>query len=177
MQRQCSVAVVKKSDPAQTFPSPINPKMLYFQIGRRDLAEGAREAYSEYAFDVMLKLFNNYPENYENRFQFVTLYWQYFASSYANRMTKHLFCCKAWMDALWEIRQTCGSDFTDRSLMQASSFLDDPNFESNGAFDLFFYLRFRYGEQVVNNDWQKILAADKILQTRGLLKSPDPASK
>jgi hypothetical protein len=138
-------------------------------IGSKDLARGAREGYLQYVFDILLDLFKAYPLHWENRQGFIQVYWQYFAASFANRLPVDIVWHKAWVDALWEIRQTGGQEFTDLSLVQASHLLDEPNFTQDGPFNVFFYLCFRYGEQAVTDDSKKLIMADKILERRGLL--------
>jgi hypothetical protein len=145
------------------FSNPINPKLVGLWAGSDDLISGTREAYSKYVFGQILGIFQHYPQEYEQRFRTTNIFAEYFSASFANKLPDEVVWSKDWVEALWETRGKYGKTFVDRSMEVASGFMDDPNFARDVSPDLFLYLRFRYGEQAVTDDRQKLLDVDKIL--------------
>lgn len=151
------------------YRTPINPKMLTMTIGETAPVTASRIGYSNYSFDLIFKLFED-PHNYnDNRFNFTRLYAEYYSASFGGKLSpQELIWKKDWLTVLWKVRMQYGARYLDECMFQAASFLDDPDFATNVPFDMFFYLRFRYGEQVVENDWAKLNLVDDILIKDGL---------
>jgi hypothetical protein len=151
------------------FTTPINPKLLSFSVSSDNLIKTARDGYSQYVFTRMLNPYLNYPENFVNRTDFVNVYWQYFAYAFSGHLESPVWQ-KEWVRALWQIRTRFGASFTEQALVQGAALLDQSGFARDVPFDLFFFFRFRYGEQAVTGDQDKLLAIDELLRNAGLLK-------
>lgn len=123
----------------------------------------------------------------------IWIFAEYFASSYANKRPKQSHGMNGWVDVLWDIRDSCGKDFTDGSLFYASKIdIDKERKDNRGTstpnkppstgtntkefaqdFNKYFSERFISGSFVLDNNLrnrQKIL---KILRQYNFIKMMD----
>ncbi len=155
------------------FAKPINSRLVGLWAGSDDPAGSAREAYSRYVFTLLVRIFDYYPQEYDNRFNAMNVFSEYFSSSFTDKRPINPDWSKDWIAALWEVRAKYGKLFVDRSMKEAVVLIDDPNFARDVSPNLFFYLRFRYGEQAVTDDHQKLGGVDEIFEKYHLYERPE----
>jgi hypothetical protein len=140
---------------------------MAISVGSDNYVDSARAGYSHYAFDTILDSMRDYPKRSGNNHRFTDICWQYFFNSFAGKMDVTDWE-KEWLGALWDMRTKYGASFVDNAMYHTVGFFRDPNFTDEAPLDLFFYLRFRYGEMVVTDDYEKSQAIDKIIEQHGI---------
>ena len=102
-----------------------------------------------------------------NDVPFAMLLSDYFSDSYLNKHRRDPKAFSGWTDALWDIRNNCGQDFTDRVLYYASM-IETQSGEKD--FNKYFSDRLFRGVSVVDNYFQDSPKIGKILRKYNLLK-------
>src|SRR5208283_1685338 len=111
-----------------------------FRIGERSISQSATNPpgvltiYADYAFDILLSITFDpaAPHKGELRSSAGHVFSRYYAYSHLGHYS--LFPSSDspnnpnnWCNALWEIRQKCGKDFTDSALFYTFKKMDDPH--------------------------------------------------
>lgn len=98
----------------------------------------------------------------------------YFAGSYWTERPWHMEGFNGWVKALWDIRDSCGQEFTDRALFYAFKFKEVKSsfkkFEDD--FNEDFAYRFFWGVEVVDNDFHNRPKIIQVLKKYNLLLKP-----
>jgi hypothetical protein len=150
-------------------------------IGRESIDDltAWRSAYAYYVFNQILSIhpYNDVP-HFFIRTRCSWIFEDYYANSYANKQPKNLKGVDGWVGALWEIRDSLGQDFTDRSLFYTykSIILDKEekgfeiiNDEDVKVFNNFFSRHFFDGAWVLDNNYQSRSKIAEILKKYKLI--------
>jgi membrane protein implicated in regulation of membrane protease activity len=152
-----------------TFPGTIYDQQIYLPKNSLDNSDAIRKVYASYVFR---RLFGTFGANsiglqdYANDETTATLYEVYYASSAVNRDLDrdNDWRGHAWMEALWEIRQKMGKDFTDRAMFYTYKAWDPKPVPGN--FEAKFWTRFLAGVWVIDNNGTSFKAVQEILVKR-----------
>jgi hypothetical protein len=136
-----------------------------------------RRAYAYYFFTVIFDRHSQKDAGLKFRKEWIIhIFLDYFANSYSNKRPKFAKGIDEWVNALWDIRDSCGQDFTDRALFYTSEVKIEAeekieknfkNFEKD--FNKDFSLRFLEGAWVVDNNLQNRPKIGEILRRHNLL--------
>jgi hypothetical protein len=181
--------VPKETPPIGTYPGAGGSTMAFVSSGDPGLdwsiyiGEKAiddlttwRRAYADYVFDTIFKTHST-RDRLSIRTWDAWIFTDYFASSYANQRPKDIKGMNGWVGALWEIRDSCGQDFTDRSLFYThKSIIQDQekgfkiaDEEGDKVFNKYFSTCFLHGAWVLDNDFQNRTKIGQILRKYNLL--------
>jgi hypothetical protein len=146
-----------------------------------------RSAYADFAFPLLLKTNDRSSIGYAFRRGTSQVMANYYNFSYSGRtweLNGHALPMRpeSWESALWEIRNACGKDFTDRVLFymfkQIDIFSSDPKFyrDPQGIFTIsqkdfneYFFGGLLAGDNVIDDNFQKRPLIGSILKAHGLL--------
>lgn len=136
-----------------------------------------RRVYAYYFFTVIFDRHSQKDAGLKFRKEWIIhIFLDYFANSYPNKRPKFAKGINEWVNALWDIRDSCGQDFTDRALFYTSEVKieaeekiekDFKNFEKD--FNKDFSLRFLDGAWVVDNNLRNRSKIVEILKRHNLL--------
>jgi hypothetical protein len=136
-----------------------------------------KRAYAYYFFTVIFDRHSQKDAGLKFRKEWIIhIFLDYFANSYSNKRPKFAKGIDEWVNALWDIRDSCGQDFTDRALFYTSEVKIEAeekieknfkNFEKD--FNKDFSLRFLEGAWVVDNNLQNRPKIGEILRRHNLL--------
>ncbi len=134
-------------------------------------------AYAQYAFPVILNASTPGELTFRYRLPASLICHVYYVDSFDNHEPTSLnpgaSDTGAWVAALWEIRRVYGRSFADSALMYAIQSFDDEagvtSARQEESFSQYFYHRFSFGEQVVDNQFKKLKAINDILRRRNLI--------
>lgn len=138
--------------------------------------------YAGFAFSQMMDEFNKSKPGHAFRSNMAMIFSKYFTWSYSGSTWKSVRS-DSWESALWEIRNTCGRDFTDRSLFYMFTLIDDFSADqkfvrdeksnytiSKEELNEYFLRGLTAGEQVVDNNLRNLTISMQILKRHGLIK-------
>jgi hypothetical protein len=161
------------------YGDPALSKDIYIAEEAVDDLTTWRRAYAYYVFD---KIFSQPPsagDLFFIRTWDTYIFTDYFASSYANQRPKDSRGMGGWVSALWEIRDSCGWDFTDRSLFYTYKSIiqyEEKGFkvideEEVKIFNKYFSTHFFHGVWVLDNNLQTRPPIGIILRKHKLLEN------
>jgi hypothetical protein len=169
--------------PVETAPARIEPPGFGFGITQMPSSSAAHGAidfdeqsiedpmavitvYGWYAFGRLVADNSQVPEFSNRNLAGLTL-GTYFAWDYLQRRNPSLNTSK-WADALWEIREKFGRDFTNQSLITAVKEMNRPNHNIYHDFDRYFSWYFGTGELAQNDLASHFFEVDGILRKHGI---------
>jgi hypothetical protein len=148
---------------SSAFGSSGNPVFDDIYVGEESIDDLTlwRKMYANY-------FFQRYRVRVDNRHQGLVgmILTDYFSKSYANQPPKDCKSFDGWICALWDIRNSCGQDFMDRTLYYASM-IEIQDEEKD--FNKYFSYRLFAGEWVVDNNFQNRPKIGQILRKYNLL--------
>ncbi len=152
---------------------PVYERTLYIGKNSVDDPAAIRAVYGDYAFPLLLNVYGQSSNVYFNRSWTASILSMYFNESFSSK--KHLNAdasFNGWPGALWEIRSTCGKEFTDRALFYAVGAPEPPSESPDPQmqhFNEYFRSRLMRGEIVVDDSiMSRSACAYRVLNARGL---------
>lgn len=152
---------------------PIYGRNLFIGKDSIDDPVAIRAVYGDYAFGLLLDVHAPGTNAFFNRSWTASILSRYFNESFSSKKSVNLDpkSFNGWPDALWEIRSTCGREFTDRALVYAVGAPEPPSGPYDPQmqhFNEYFRSRLGRGEVVVDDAVLSGLACtNKILNARG----------
>jgi hypothetical protein len=131
-----------------------------------DHPEKVRDAIAGYIFDGFFQTGEPHLDDQQRLFRdnAAHILSRYYVHSFEGNPRTH----GKWNDAVWEVRQEYGKDFTDNALFYAFKAWDDQSVSSEDSFDRFFSGRFRWGVHVADNRYERSRRILEILEAHGL---------
>jgi hypothetical protein len=156
------------------FPGTIYDQHILLPKNSLDNLDAIRKVYASYVFRTLFGTFGpNSLESQDRANDEITaaLYEVYYASSAVNRDldSNNDWRGHVWMEALWEIRQKMGKDFTDRAMFYTYKTWDPKPIP--GDFEAKFWTRFLAGVWVIDNNGTSIGTVGTILAKHHIRQS------
>jgi len=155
---------------------PVYEQSVSISENSVDDAYSIRKVYADYAFTILLNVYS--PNVHEGDAYFYRTWASgviasYYAASFGDSLPANSGKgYNGWPLALWDIRNSCGKDFTDKALMRSIGATEpktppvDPKAK---LFNEYFRERLARGESVVDDGLLSGLACtNRILNARGL---------
>jgi hypothetical protein len=143
-----------------TFPGSIYDQQIYFPKNSLDDSDAIRRVYASYVFRTLFHTMGGVTVPSIADETTATLFEEYYASSLVGRnLDKGDWKGHKWIEALWDIRQKKGKDFTDRVMYYTyQTWKPIP-----GDFDNTFLTRFLAGVWVIDNNGDSFKDVQSIL--------------
>jgi hypothetical protein len=147
-----------------TLPGSIYERHIYLPKNSLDDVDAIRRVYASYVFRTLFGTFGgaSIGPDFMKDETTATLFEVYYTSSLANRnLDSTEWLGHRWMEALWDIRQKKGQDFTDRAMYYTYKTWDPKPVP--GDFESKFWTRFLAGVWVIDNNGKSIEAVQSIV--------------